>query len=433
MRKICKLIVFTVLTMTVTAANAAPTLPPPPQENEMDAMLQYLREQYPNIEIPASVDVVWVDSTGRGQEADMEEALKRGAVITRSSPPVNATTKDIANADPTGVTIYPQAPDPFQAATGDFGDGKNEADEAEEFYDDADEPGSGTDREVRDAQLARHWLDIREDLSLRDIDRKALNLAQDFAEAKHAVPPVSLLGQNGALSYAYGDHIPRIVCRPNHLTDIALQPGEKVTAVHAGDTARWQIAPATSGADGQETVHVIVKPLMPDIRTNLLVMTSRRTYNLDLLSSASDFIPAVRFSYPDDTRNAWSALIAEGKKKEAAEQDVYNLSPDDLYFGYEVTKGKELSWRPVRVFDDGVKTYLEMPAKYKSLEAPVLMFYEGSQLKLVNYRVKDRFYVADRIMTKKAVLMAGKSRVVIERKKESKKAVNAASPSEGSR
>jgi type IV secretion system protein VirB9 len=127
----------------------------------------------------------------------------------------------------------------------------------------------------------------------------------------------------------------------------------------------------------------------------------------------------MRFSYPEDTLNGWRAFIEEGKKKQVREdQDVYTLLPDDLYFGYEVTKGKELPWRPVRIFDDGVKTYLEMPAKYKSLEAPVLMFYEGSQLKLVNYRVKDRFYVADRIMTKKAVLMAGKSRVVIERQKE---------------
>jgi type IV secretion system protein VirB9 len=160
---------------------------------------------------------------------------------------------------------------------------------------------------------------------------------------------------------------------------------------------------------------------MPDIRTNLLVMTSLRTYNLDLISSASNFIPSVRFSYPEDALNGWRAFIEEGKKKQVREdQDVYTLSPDDLYFGYQVTKGKEQPWRPLRVFDDGTKTYIEMPAKYKSLEAPVLMFYEGSQLKLVNYRVKDRFYIADRIMTKKAVLMAGKSRVVIERKKESK-------------
>jgi type IV secretion system protein VirB9 len=402
------------MVLAATTANAAtPALPTPPQEGKMEEMLQYLREQYPNVEIPTSADVIWVDPTGNGPEADIAEALKQGAIITRTSSP---NEKNTANADLTGVTIYPQAPDPFQAATGDFGEGNDDDD----FYDD-DTNGATTSREIQDAQLAQHWLDIREDLSLREVDRKALSLVQDFAEAKHAIPPVSLQSQNGALSYAYGDHIPRILCRPNHLTDIALQPGEKVTAVHAGDTARWQIAPATSGSDGQETVHVIVKPLMPDIRTNLLVMTSLRTYNLDLISSASNFIPAVRFSYPEDTLNGWRAFIEEGKKKQVREeQDIYTLSPDDLYFGYAITKGKELPWRPVRVFDDGTKTYIEMPAKYKSLEAPVLMFYEGSQLKLVNYRVKDRFYIADRIMTKKAVLMGGKSRVVVERKKESR-------------
>ena len=193
-----------------------------------------------------------------------------------------------------------------------------------------------------------------------------------------------------------------------------------MTAVHAGDTARWQISPARSGPDGQETVHVIIKPLMPDIRTNLLIMTDRRTYNLDLLSSVNDFIPAVRFSYPDDVLNSWNTFIAEARKKKDSEvvlADAYSLSPDSLYFGYEIsTKNKTLPWKPVRVFDDGMKTYIEMPARYKSLEAPVLMFYEGKQLKLVNYRVKDRYYIVDRVMTGRAVLMAGQSRVVIERR-----------------
>jgi type IV secretion system protein VirB9 len=70
------------------------------------------------------------------------------------------------------------------------------------------------------------------------------------------------------------------------------------------------------------------------------------------------------------------------------------------------------------VFDDGVKTYIEMPRQYQSMEAPVLLFYEGRQQKLVNYRVRDRFYVVDRIMTRRAVLIAGNTRVVIERKNE---------------
>jgi type IV secretion system protein VirB9 len=420
-----------------TAANAAPALPSTSRVNEMEEILRYLRKQYPNVEIPTSADVIWVEPTGQGAEADIAKALQQGAVITRSSGPDDTPTRiDTANANQANATVtkYPQAPDPFQVATGDFG----ESGDDEDFYEDTDESGGTADREIRDAQLARHWLDVREDLSLREIDQKALNLVQEFAEAKHAVTPVSLLGQNGALSYAYGDHIPRIVCRPNHLTDISLQPGEKVTAVHAGDTARWQISPATSGTGGQEAVHVIIKPLMPDIRTNLLVMTDRRTYNLDLISSANDFIPSVRFSYLDDTLNSWNSFIAENRKQKESEtmlSDAYTLSPDDLNFGYQVTKGKDLSWKPVRVFDDGIKTYIEMPAKYKSLEAPVLMFYEGGQLKLVNYRVKDRFYIVDRIMTKKAVLMAGKSRVVIERQKGDSKSGNravSASYSEGS-
>jgi len=354
-----------------------------PREYDRDAILQYLRQQHPYVDASQSSEVIWVNSTGMGAEADIEAAIRQGAIITRR---------------------YPQAPDPFQVAR-DFGDG------IEDEY---------TDRDVRDAQLARHWLDIREDLSLREIDRRALALVEEFSQAKHAITPVSQQGQNGALTYVFGDHIPRILCRPNHLTDIALQPGEKVTAVHAGDTARWQISPAISGASGQERVHVIVKPLMPDIRTNLLIMTDRRTYNLDLISSVGEFIPSVRFSYPDDTLNAWSAFIAENRRRQDDElvlSDAYSLAPEDLNFDYTIsTRDRNLPWKPVRVFDDGLKTYIEMPARSRSLEAPVLMFYEGRQLKMVNYRVQGRFYIVDRIMTRRAVLMAGQSRVVIERK-----------------
>jgi type IV secretion system protein VirB9 len=152
-------------------------------------------------------------------------------------------------------------------------------------------------------------------------------------------------------------------------------------------------------------------------------MTDRRTYNFDLVSSSREFIPSVRFSYPDDAIRSWNAFITESKTKKQDElvlSEGANLSPDDLYFGYDIMKGKEVPWKPVRVFDDGLKTYIEMPAKYRSMEAPVLLFYEGQQQKLVNYRVKERFYVVGRIMTKKAVLIAGKTRVVIERKEESR-------------
>jgi type IV secretion system protein VirB9 len=370
----------------------APRLPQETREVKLpdpDKALEKLREQYPNLQIPASSDIRWITPTGKGAEADIQKAFENNAVL--------------------------YSPNPYQVARyedeGEY--------ESENYSDPPRQTAEPDDQEVRDARLAQYWLDVKEDLALREIDNKALELAQEFSQAKNAVPPVQ--GQNGALNYNYGDHIPKIVCRPNRITDIALQPGEKVTAVHAGDTARWQVNPAKSGSGEAETVHVIIKPLAPDISTNLLVMTDRRTYNLDLVSSNREFIPSVRFSYPDDAIRNWNAFIAENRAKKQNElvlAEGANLSPDDLYFGYEVVKGKEAPWKPLRIFDDGTKTYIEMPSKYRSMEAPVLLFYEGQQQKLVNYRVKDRFYIVDRIMTKKAVLIAGKTRVVIERKSE---------------
>jgi type IV secretion system protein VirB9 len=378
------------------AALAAIPKPAPRAAREVklldpDKALEKLREQYPNLEIPASSDIRWITPTGEGAEADIQKALENNSVI--------------------------YSPNPYQVA-------RYEDEQGENYPDPVAPSGSQSqaDQEVRDARLAQYWLDVKEDLALREIDNKALELVQEFSQAKNAIPPVQ--GQNGALNYNYGDHIPKIICRPNRITDIALQPGEKVTAVHAGDTARWQVNPAKSGTGEAETVHVIIKPLAPDISTNLLVMTDRRTYNLDLVSSNREFIPSVRFSYPDDTIRNWNTFIAANRAKRQNElvlAEGANLSPDDLYFGYEIVKGKEAPWKPLRIFDDGSKTYIEMPSKYRSMEAPVLLFYEGQQQKLVNYRVKDRFYIVDRIMTKRAVLIAGKTRVIIERKKEAGK------------
>jgi type IV secretion system protein VirB9 len=366
---------LTAVVFAFAASEAFAAIPQPAPRvmplNEQQGKLREIQAQYPDLAIPGSD--IWVTPTGKGLDADLRKL---------------------------------RAPGRYEDEEDEYGDYEDPEDYQEE----------SNARNLRDAQRAQAWLDIEEDLTLRKIDEQALSIVKDFAAAKNVVPPMP--GSDGVV-VNFGGYIPKVVCRPNRLTDIALQPGEKVTAVHAGDTTRWLINPAKSGSGASETVHVVVKPLLPDISTNLLVMTDRRTYNLDLVSSPQNFVPSLRFSYPDDAISGWGAFIAENRKQDIVlsdERDSGRMSPDDLYFGYTIT-GKA-DWKPLRVFDDGVKTYIEMPAKYKSLEAPVLMFYEGRQMKMVNYRVKDRFYIVDRIMTKKAVFIAGKSRVVIERQKE---------------
>jgi type IV secretion system protein VirB9 len=281
-----------------------------------------------------------------------------------------------------------------------------------------------TVREYEEERQARRWTEIVEDLSLREIDNKALALVKEYSEAKHAVPP--MLGSAGAVVMNYSTYTPKIVCRPMYVTDIILQPGEIVTGLHPGDPVRWIFAPSKSGAGNNEQIHVLIKPMMADISTNLVINTDRRAYHLDLSSSATDFIPSVSFSYPADSLHEWDSFIA--KKQEERKNNItlasgYAVNPEDLYLSYEVKGKSSLRWKPLQVWDDGVKTYIRFKkgSTKKSIEAPVLVVYEHKKETLVNYRATEDMYIVDRVFDKAALIAgtgANQDRVVITRLKE---------------
>ncbi|MDR2779898.1 MAG: hypothetical protein LBB28_02105, partial [Synergistaceae bacterium] len=54
-----------------------------------------------------------------------------------------------------------------------------------------------TGREYEEEERARRWANVVEDLELREIDEKALALAQGFGEAKNAAPPA--IGASGSV------------------------------------------------------------------------------------------------------------------------------------------------------------------------------------------------------------------------------------------
>ena len=77
----------------------------------------------------------------------------------------------------------------------------------------------------------------------------------------------------------------QVYATPGQVTDIALQPGEQLVGagpVAAGDTVRWIIGDTTSGSGSSARVHVLVKPIRPDLSTNLVINTDRRTYHMEL-------------------------------------------------------------------------------------------------------------------------------------------------------
>ncbi|MFD2429842.1 TrbG/VirB9 family P-type conjugative transfer protein [Sphingobium scionense] len=73
------------------------------------------------------------------------------------------------------------------------------------------------------------------------------------------------------------------------------------------------------------------------------------------------------------------------------------MEVEQLHFNYAVT-GDRPAWRPFRAFDDGRQTFIEFPASLAVGEAPPIFLVDGKgEAQLVNYRVKGRFYVVDRI------------------------------------
>ncbi|TIY00229.1 MAG: P-type conjugative transfer protein TrbG, partial [Mesorhizobium sp.] len=155
---------------------------------------------------------------------------------------------------------------------------------------------------------------------------------------------------------------------PERVTDIALQAGETLTSVSAGDTVRWVIGDTVSGSGDNQRTHVLVKPFAPGLKTNLVVTTDRRSYHLQLESTEKTAMAAISWTYSEDQIIALRRRNAEA---EAATPVASNVALDDIRFRYSIT-GDTPPWRPVRAFDDGHKVYIEFPRRIDQGEAPPL-------------------------------------------------------------
>ena len=200
---------------------------------------------------------------------------------------------------------------------------------------------------------------------------------------------------NAVQVYPYSDGaIYHVFTAPGQVTDIALQPGEMLGAVAAGDTVRWVIGDTTSGSGDGKRTHVLAKPFTAGLSTNVVITTDRRTYHLALTSTDRTAMAALSWTYPQDQL---IALKAAADQARAAEPIAAGLQIDQLHFNYTIT-GDQPAWRPLRAFDDGRQTFIEFPADIGVGEAPPLFLVDAKgTAELVNYRVTGRYYVVDRL------------------------------------
>lgn len=257
-------------------------------------------------------------------------------------------------------------------------------------------------------------------------ERSALDLAKKWqANGASGAKPVA--GADGSIRFLFGSQQPSIVCAVLQVCDIELQPGEQVNSIHLGDQARWLIEPAVTGNGVTEVQHLIVKPMDVGLETSLVVTTNRRTYHLRLRSHRRDFMPRVGFIYPEDAAAKWDAI----KSRESHAMDVRRsrtISETGEYLGnldFAYSVDGNAAWKPLRVYNDGQKTIIQMPAIMAQTEAPTLLllskeggFFSEDETAMVNYRLQGDRYIVDTVFDR-AILIAGvggnQSRVTISR------------------
>lgn len=196
-------------------------------------------------------------------------------------------------------------------------------------------------------------------------------------------------------SYAPGA-IYELYANPSFVSTILLEPGETLTDIAAGDTSRWMVTETNAEMDADARTIVLVKPHTANLRTNIVLITDRRTYLVEAISQGGAAYSAqIGWCYPDVRPNVQSA--------------------SRLNFEYRIrtVRGDRPAWMPTRAYDDGRRTWIEMPADVAASDLPPLFVITSEGAELVNYRVQGSRYMIDRVFDRAELRLGTHAPIVV--------------------
>lgn len=237
----------------------------------------------------------------------------------------------------------------------------------------------------------------------------------------------------GYVVFPFGHERAVVRCPRLNACLVMLEAGEALTDQPlAGDTERWIIETSATGS-GQHSPLIVIKPQDCDLSTNVLVPTTRRVYELGLVSDPCEdngggetYTRQVKFWYPDDmgTERARESGAEEPRENVTLSVPRPTLRPSvepirsrtreaepPLNRNYDIDRGwflgrKDYPWIPAEIFDDGTRTYIVFPETAGTSELPILYELEGENRQMLNYVIQGDTIVADRVL-EKGVLIVG--------------------------
>ena len=221
-----------------------------------------------------------------------------------------------------------------------------------------------------------------------------------------------VLQTSNALVYPFGIYQPVLTCTLLRICVIELEPGELLYSMGTGDAVRWRIAQGTTGPGGN-TIWISVVPTDWDITTNLVLATDRRIYHITLdspprasaeeenLNPLEPYTRHIKFYYPESVqvvaRDSGPSVLPAG----------LDLAQLDYRYAWRSDEG--FPWEPQAVFDDGHRTYIRVPPG-REAEGAALMVGAERSARLVNFLIRDGYYIVDRVFEEARLVLPGPMR-----------------------
>lgn len=226
----------------------------------------------------------------------------------------------------------------------------------------------------------------------------ARSLAEANSGARQRAAPGTF--EDATLLYAYEPGaIYELQTSPDFVSTLLLEPGEVLIDIAAADTARWSVSNTVSAS---QTI-LIVKPSAARLRTNIVLVTDRRAYLIEAVSAAGEVYTA---------QAAWTYPQAAGETPAGRTSDTKARQIHEDYVLKAPRKGPP-AWMPEKVWDDGLKTYVQFPDDIAASDMPPLFIRSPEGLELVNYRVQDERYEIDRIFSEAELRLGNRKPVIV--------------------
>ncbi len=199
-------------------------------------------------------------------------------------------------------------------------------------------------------------------------------------------------------------------------TTIKFAEDEAIENVAIGDSDAWQVQPNKAQSI------LFVKPLAPAAKTNMTVVTNKRTYLFDLVASPrSAPLYVLEFQYPElEKAKEQARIAAESAAEQEAEErasdaelaaatDPYAVQdPAALNFAWARSGPSDLL--PERAYDNGEAVFLTWPAG--TAIPAILVTNEAGEEGPVNFTVRGETVVLDRVPAQ-IILRSGDDRATL--------------------